>query len=286
VSVVDRISAWLQGVLPQHTLARIVYALARSRTPWLKNVLIRAFVRAFHVDLSDAELTEPTAYPTFNAFFTRALAPGARALPVAPELLACPVDGAISQAGAIDGERLFQAKGQGYTLRALLADDVALAERFRDGSFATIYLAPHNYHRIHMPDAGTLRETIYVPGRLYSVNAGTARAVPSLFARNERVVCLFDTAAGPLALVLVGALIVGSMETVWQGEIRARPRRVTRWPCVEPRLELARGAELGRFNVGSTVIVLYARARVQWDRAIRAGAPVRLGQLLGRRLTP
>jgi phosphatidylserine decarboxylase len=282
VKLLDRLSALLQALLPQHTLARVVYVLARARTRWLKNLLIRAFVRAFAVDLGDAEHTEPTAYPTFNAFFTRALRPAARPLPASPELLACPVDGTVSQAGEIDGDRLFQAKGQRYALRALLADDAALAAQFGDGSFATIYLAPHNYHRIHMPAAGTLREMIYVPGRLYSVNAGTERAIAGLFARNERVLCLFDTAAGPLAVVLVGALIVGSMQTAWHGEVRAAPRQIRRWSYAEPRPQLGRGAELGRFNVGSTVILLYGPGRVQWDPAIRAGAPVRLGQVLGR----
>jgi phosphatidylserine decarboxylase len=224
---------------------------------------------------------EPTAYPTFNAFFTRALAPGARTQSDGPDLLACPVDGAVSEAGPIVRDRLVQAKGQAYSVGALLAGDTGLASAFADGSFATFYLAPHDYHRIHMPLAGRLSEMIYVPGRLYSVNAATERIVPELFARNERVICVFDTVAGPLALVLVGALIVGSVETVWHGEVRGESRNVRRWRYDEP-MRLARGDEVGRFNVGSTVVVLCARGRVSLDESIRAGARVRVGQPLGR----
>jgi len=269
-----------QRLLPQHAIARVVHALARAQTVWLKNALIRAFAHAFRVDLSDAVVTHATDYPTFNAFFTRALAPGARPPTDDVRVLACPVDGTVSQAGVSAGETLLQAKGQPYSLTALLAGDAALAARFHDGAFATLYLAPHNYHRIHMPCAGTLEEMIFVPGSLYSVNAATERAIPGLFARNERVVCLFDTAAGPMVVVLVGALIVGSMETVWHGEVRATPRQITRWRY-DASVRLERGDELGRFNVGSTVIVLCARGRVRWDAAIRAGENVRVGQPLG-----
>ena len=277
----DRAFAILQSLLPQHLIARFVHWLARRQTPWLKNALIRAFIRAFDVDLREAIIREPTDFVSFNAFFTRALAPGTRPGPEAPDVLASPVDGGISAAGVIDGDRLFQAKGHDYSLRALLAGDAALAERFRNGAFATMYLAPRDYHRIHMPIAARLREMIYVPGRLYSVNARTERTVRGLFARNERVICIFDSLAGPLALVFVGALIVGSIETVWHGEVRPRPRGVERWRY-DPPVSLERGAEVGRFNVGSTVILLCAKGRVRWDAAIREEAKVRVGQALGR----
>lgn len=277
----DQAFALLQRLLPQHALARSVHRLARVRTPWVKNALIRGFVRAYGVDMRDAVLQDPAAYPSFNAFFTRALVPGARPLPAAAESLACPVDGTVSAAGVIEGERLLQAKGRSYTLSALLAGDGGCAERFRGGHYVTLYLAPRDYHRIHMASAGTLEEMRYVPGRLYSVNARTERAVPGLYARNERVVCLFDTTAGSMALVLVGALIVGSIETVWHGEVRRAGRGVERWRYAgDVRLE--RGAELGRFNVGSTVILLCARGRVEWDRTLGAGLRVRQGQPLGR----
>lgn len=270
----------LQALLPQHAIARVVHRLARVETRWLKNALIRAFVRAFAVDMREAALAEPTAYPTFNAFFTRALAPGARMQSDEPDLLACPVDGTVSEAGPIVRDRLLQAKGQTYSVSALLAGDVGLAGAFADGSFATFYLAPHDYHRIHMPLAGRLSEMTYVPGRLYSVNAATERIVPGLFARNERVICVFETVAGPLALVLVGALIVGSVETIWHGEVRGESRSVRHWRYEEP-VRLARGDEVGRFNVGSTVIVLCARGRVSLEQSIRAGTRVRVGQPLG-----
>jgi len=279
LSLADRCNVLAQGLLPQHAIARVVHALARAQAPWLKNAMIGAFVRAYGVDMSEAAIEDPTAYPSFNAFFTRALAPGVRPGADAHDVLACPVDGAVSQAGTADGERLLQAKGHTYTLSALLAGDAELAASFCDGAFATLYLAPRDYHRIHMPIAGKLVQMVYVPGDLYSVNAATERAIPGLFARNERVICIFDTAAGPMAVVLVGALIVGSIETVWHGEVRATPRRITRWRYDHVPME--RGAELGRFNVGSTVIVLFARGRVHWNEAVRTGAHVRVGQALG-----
>lgn len=277
-SLLDHAFALLQSLLPQRALARGAHALAEVRTPWLKDAIIRAFAGAFAVDLADAAVGNLRDYPTFGAFFTRALAPGARPLPADPAALACPVDGTVSELGTLAGAALMQAKGRQYSVEELLGADRVLAERFRDGAFATLYLAPCNYHRIHMPLAGSLRQMTYLPGRLYSVNARTARAVDRLFARNERVVCLFETAAGPLALVLVGALMVGSMETVWHGPVRAP--RLQRWDY-DGSLQLERGAELGRFNMGSTVIALFARDRVAWSADLRPGTTVRMGQLLG-----
>jgi phosphatidylserine decarboxylase len=203
-----------------------------------------------------------------------------RPIAAAEELIACPVDGCVSECGAIDGERLLQAKGQTYTLGELLAGSAG-AERFHGGSFATIYLAPFNYHRIHMPLAGTLRGTVFVPGRLFSVNGATARQVPRLFARNERVITLFETAAGSMAVVLVGALNVGSISTVWAGDIAPAKRRIVT-PLQYPAIDLAKGAELGRFNMGSTVVLLFEPRRATLAPHLVAGRIVQLGEAIGR----
>jgi phosphatidylserine decarboxylase len=275
----DRLFVWFQHVLPQHALSRLVLRATRVRAPWFKNWLIRGFLRLYAIDMADAVQPDPFRYASFNEFFTRALRPDARSLAKEPREIACPVDGVISEAGKIDGDTLLQAKGRNYTLKELLAS-CAWAKDFEGGSFATIYLAPFNYHRVHMPLAGRLRETVYVPGRLFSVNAATASLVPRLFARNERVLTWFDTAFGEFALILVGALNVGSIATVWAGDITPAPRRVaTALPPQEVSLD--KGAELGRFNMGSTVILLFQKDRARWHAELRAGATVRLGQSLG-----
>jgi phosphatidylserine decarboxylase len=274
-----RLFAWLQYALPQHGMSRLVLKATRLRNPWFKNALIRGFRRMFDVPMQDAVEADPLAYPSFNDFFTRALRPEQR--PFAPDAraIASPVDGTVSECGAIDGDSVLQAKGQHYSLADLLARQ-PWARAFAGGSFATIYLAPFNYHRIHMPLRGQLEETWYVPGRLFSVNALTARFVPQLFARNERVVTLFDTQAGAFALVMVGALHVGSMATVWAGDIAPAARRVvTQLP--KTALTLEKGAELGRFNMGSTVILLFEPKRAQWRTGLSAGTEVRLGETLG-----
>ncbi|WP_066134730.1 archaetidylserine decarboxylase [Bordetella ansorpii] len=275
-----------QYLAPHHLVSRLAGVLAENRTPWLKNRLIGNFVRDYGVNMSEALLEDPLAYENFNAFFTRALKDGARPASHAPGAVLCPADGGISQLGAIEQGRIFQAKGHAFGLTDLLGGDAARAQPFEGGSFATIYLSPRDYHRVHMPVAGTLREMIYVPGRLFSVNPLTARNVPGLFARNERVVCLFDTEAyGPMALVLVGAMIVGSMETVWAGRIAPHRNRVetTRYdPAAAVPVRLDKGAEMGRFLLGSTVVVLFGKNRVRWagDTAV-AGHAVRMGELLG-----
>ena len=274
----------LQHVLPQHLISRVVMGATRMTFPPVKNALIRAFIRGFRPDLSDAQLADPLAYPSFNAFFTRALKPGSRPLSGDAGTLVSPVDGTISQLGRIDGAQLLQAKGHGYGLDALLAGAAAnWSGKFRDGSFATIYLAPYNYHRVHMPADGTLREAWYVPGRLFSVNARTAAEVSGLFARNERVVLLFEGNAGPFAVILVGALNVGSMDTVFHGAVAPRrPRRVTMLPLPAARdAFLARGAEVGRFNMGSTVILLFGADRVRLAPSLAAGQPIQMGAELG-----
>jgi phosphatidylserine decarboxylase len=276
-----RLFVWLQYVLPQHGLSRLVLAATRVRMPWFKNLLTRGFLRLFSVDMSEATETDPYRYGTFNEFFTRALRAESRPIDADPDTIASPVDGMVSECGAIDHDRLLQAKGRQYTLDQLLARQ-PWARSFAGGSFATLYLAPFNYHRIHMAVRGTLRDTVYVPGRLFSVNSTTARHVPRLFARNERVLTLFDTEFGQFALVMVGALNVGSMATVWAGDITPAARRVVT-PIAGPAVTLDKGAELGRFNMGSTVILLFEAKRAQWHPLLRAGSVVQLGQAIGRK---
>ena len=277
----------LQHVLPQHGISRLIHAAARSQTPWFKNLLIQQFVRGFRPDLSDALVTDPLKFESFNAFFTRALRADARPLPEDPLALACPVDGTISEIGMIEGERLLQAKGRHYTLDALLAGRQPWIERFAGGLFATIYLAPYNYHRIHMPTAGVLREAWYVPGRLFSVNRVTADGVANLFARNERVLCFFEDGALQHGLALIGALNVGSIETVWHGEVAPRKSRtLTGLEAAHGGSGYAarRGEEMGRFNMGSTVILLFPKNSIAWAEGFASGRTVRMGQTIGRRL--
>jgi phosphatidylserine decarboxylase len=281
-----RLIVALQYLLPQHLLTQLVHALTRSRVRWLKNALIGSFVRRFHPDMHDAVQPDPFGYESFNAFFTRALRADARPADPDPAAVVSPVDGTVSQLGQLDGSWLVQAKGHAYTLESLLAGEGgSWAEGFRDGSFATLYLAPANYHRIHMPLAGTLRAAWYVPGQLFSVNATTAARVPGLFARNERVVCVFAAGQLVFALVLVGALFVGSMSTVWHGEVTPRrPRECTALPLATGHmsLALARGAEVARFNMGSTVILLLPPGKSAWRAALARGSPLRVGEMLGR----
>jgi phosphatidylserine decarboxylase len=284
-----RLFVAMQYLLPQHWLSRQVHRLARSRVKPLKNFLIGSFVRHYLPDMSDAADPQPLDYPSFNAFFTRSLRPGAR--PIEPDgaALVSPVDGTVSQIGRIDGSAILQAKGHQYSLEALLGGGAGWAERFVGGSFATLYLAPYNYHRIHMPAAGSLRGAWFVPGRLFSVNAVTAAAVPGLFARNERVVCAFEEGPLAFALALVGALFVGSIATVWHGEVTpCSPRRAAQLPLDTGRApcRLERGAELGRFNMGSTVILLLPPGAAEWVGQLRAGSPVRVGQTLARLRSP
>jgi phosphatidylserine decarboxylase len=274
-----RLFVWFQYLLPQHGLSRLVLAATRVRAAWFKNWTIRGFLRLYRVDMAEAAEPNPYRYGSFNEFFTRALKRGARPIASAANAIASPVDGCVSEAGTIDRDLLLQAKGRQYRLTELLAAQ-PWASQFEGGTFATIYLAPFNYHRVHMPLRGELQETVYVPGRLFSVNAVTARHVPGLFARNERVLTLFDSAAGRFALVMVGALNVGSMATVWSGDVTPAARRaVTRLPA--PTTTLEKGAELGRFNMGSTVILLFEANRARWNLGLQAGSVVRLGQSLG-----
>jgi len=273
----------LQHLLPQHGISRLVLAATRSRTPAFKNALIQLFVRGFKPDMTDAVEPEPTAYASFNEFFTRALRAGTRPVDADAGSIVSPVDGTVSEAGDLTADRLLQAKGHEYSLRALLADHAAW-ERFVGGTFATIYLAPYNYHRIHMPLAGELRESFYVPGRLFSVNRTTAQLVPGLFTRNERVVCGFDSGGMPWANILVGALNVGSMATVWHGDVTPRKvRKVTALPVSDllAPAKLNKGDEMARFNMGSTVILLFPPGAVRWDSKLEAGNTLRMGERIG-----
>jgi phosphatidylserine decarboxylase len=278
----DRAFALLQELLPQQLLSRGMYRLARSTRPAIKNAAIRLLRSAYpQIDLGEAEEPDPYRYPSFNAFFTRALRPGVRPLASGPDALVSPVDGTLSQFGEIDSGRMLQAKGIEYTAAALLGD-AATAAQFAAGRYACIYLAPYDYHRIHVPLAARLRATRYLPGRLFSVNAATARTIPGLFGLNERVVCEFETRQGALALVMVGALFVGSIETVYAGEINPPPERggEPRVIAVGEGLAFEKGAELGRFNMGSTVVVLWQGQPGPFAPELTVGARLRLGQLL------
>lgn len=279
----DELFAALQNLLPKHLLSRAMYALMRQRTPWLRTLSIKMFLRNYRVDMSEALQSNPLAYDSFNAFFTRALKPGARPIDGDANSIVSPVDGTVSQCGAIDGDALIQAKGHHYSLLALLGGDAQLAQHYQGGQFACIYLAPYNYHRMHMPQAAQLQDTLYVPGDLFSVNAATARTVPGLFARNERVICDFTSASGKFAMVFVGALFVGSIETPWAGEINPLPRRMSAAiPISKGRgLQLNKGDEAGRFNMGSTVVLLLEPGKMQWDANLQAGVTIRMGQRIG-----
>jgi phosphatidylserine decarboxylase len=285
-SLRDRLFVAMQYLLPQHFLSRIVLGVTRIRLPPVKNLLIRSFVRHFKPNMSEAAQTNPLLYPSFNAFFTRHLQASARPPDMDPSVVIAPVDGTISQVGRLEGSKIIQAKGHDYTLEALFDGAPEWAERFRGGTFATLYLAPYNYHRIHMPLTGTLRAAWFVPGKLFSVNAVTAAAVPGLFARNERVVCVFEENERAFAMVLVGALFVGSIGTVWHGDVSPRrPHRKVDLPLVADGrvpLRLAKGAEMGRFNMGSTVITLFQPGMMEWLPRYGPGDLIDVGRMLAR----
>lgn len=272
----------LTYVLPHRLLSSLARRLAYSTSPGTKQWLIDTVTRKFNVDLGEAAEPDPKAYPSFNAFFTRALKPGARVADADPRALLMPADGHISQCGPIEDDRIFQAKGQSFTAAELLGD-AAAAEPFRNGLFATVYLSPRDYHRVHMPWTGTLRETVHVPGRLFSVGTDAVANVPRLFARNERLVCHFDTDFGPMVSVMVGALLVSGVETVWSGEeIPAYGTAITRKDYRGKGVTLERFAEMARFNYGSTVIVLLPPGVAELAPNLKAESPVRLGQALAR----
>lgn len=278
----DKLFILLQHLVPQHVLSRCTGALAELRHPlWLKNWLIRQFIQFFDVDMTEAAESDYARYACFNDFFTRPLRDGAR--PLAAADILCPADGAISQLGAISNGLLFQAKGRYFSAEELLGGDEARAAQFNGGQFATIYLSPKDYHRVHMPVAGRLTATCYIPGQLFSVNGVTADNVDRLFARNERLVCYFDTACGPMAMILVGAMVVAGIETVWSGRVAPPPRHPVTVDYVnlpEP-VALAQGAEMGRFMLGSTVILLFPEGVMAWVDSFQSGSGTRMGQKLG-----
>jgi phosphatidylserine decarboxylase len=278
--VSDRMAVLPQYLLPKQALTLLAGEIARARGGALTTKLIRWFIDRYRVNMAEAANPDPAAYATFNDFFTRALAPGAR--PIAAAHWVSPVDGSISQFGAIDGDAILQAKGHTYTVQALFGGDADLARPFLSGHFATLYLSPKDYHRIHMPCDGTLRRMIHVPGDLFSVNPTTARGVPGLFARNERVVCVFDNQRGPFVLVLVGATIVGSMATVWHGVVNPpRPGTVRDWRYdAEPAITLEQGVEMGRFLLGSTVVLLMPAGPLAFNPAWKPGGAIRLGEAM------
>lgn len=282
----DRLAVLPQYLLPKQALTRLAGALAAKEAGAMTTSVIRWFIKRYGVNMDEAANPDPAAYKSFNEFFTRPLKDGAR--PLAEADFLCPVDGAISQFGAIERDQIFQAKGHSYSTTALLGGDRELAAQFENGSFATLYLSPRDYHRIHMPCAGRLSRMIHVPGALFSVNPTTARGVPGLFARNERVVCIFDTAAGPFALVLVGATIVGSMATVWHGTVNPpRPGVVREWRYDgETLVRLDRGQEMGRFLLGSTVVLLFPKGRLAFNPDWAPTRPVRMGEAMASALTP
>ena len=271
----------VQHLVPQHLLSRLVGKLAATRVVWLKNIIIKAFIKHFNVDMREAEQPDPTAYPHFNAFFTRSLAPHARIISPG-NVIVSPADGTISQLGRIENSRIFQAKGHYFSSQELLGGDSELAKEFDEGSFATIYLSPKDYHRVHMPCDGRLRQTIYVPGDLYSVNQTTAERVPRLFARNERLVCIFDTDHGPMASVLVGAMIVAGIATVWDGLVTPPQRAVhtTHFNPPPKDVVLGKGEEMGRFLLGSTVVLLFPKGALHWQGSFGPESSVQMGQAL------
>jgi phosphatidylserine decarboxylase len=283
-TALDHLKAWSLYPLPHHAVSRLVFGLTRIETPWLKNRFIRWFANHYEVDWSEALYQRPEDYIHFNAFFTRPLKDGARPLQGNDATVISPADGHISQIGDIDRDAVFQAKGHEFSVTELLGGDAQRAAPFSNGRFVTVYLSPRDYHRVHMPLTGKLRETVYVPGRLFSVAPHTTRTIPRLFARNERLVSIFDTDAGPMAMVLVGAINVAAIETVWSGLVTPPHRRqIEVNDLQQSAIQLERGAEMGRFNMGSTVILLFGENSVNWAENLQAEQPVVMGQALGTR---
>lgn len=280
----DALTVLPQYLLPKQAITALAGKLAGAQGGGATTALIRWFVRRYQVNMQEAANPDIASYATFNEFFTRPLREGAR--PLADADFICPVDGAISQFGRIESDQIFQAKGHHYSTTALVGGDAGLAAEFENGSFATIYLSPRDYHRIHMPCEGVLRRMIYVPGELFSVNPATARGVPGLFARNERVVCVFDSVRGPFVMVLVGATVVGSMATVWHGVVNPpRTRHINEWFYDQEGIALQRGAEMGRFLLGSTVVMLFPEAALDFTPAWQPARPVVLGEAMGQALS-
>lgn len=278
----DIFTVWPQYGLPHHALSSLMSRLTHCTNPAWKNAFIKSIVALYGVNMEEAKYQNLDHYASFNEFFTRELKAGVRPIVADHGVIASPTDGVVSQSGIIQDGRIFQAKGHYFSALELLGGDVDRAEAFKNGAYATIYLSPKDYHRLHMPLTGTLKEMVHIPGRLFSVNAATVNAVPNLFARNERVACIFDTEAGPMALILVGAIFVSSVETVWHGVVTppsiSEPRA---WTYQDAQV-LEKGAEMGRFNMGSTIIVLFGKDKIRWNVDLQAGSPVKLGTSIGQ----
>ena len=280
-SVSDQLAVLPQYLMPKLAMTRLAGQLASAELGELTTWVIKRFVKRYNVNMAEAVHNDPAHYKSFNEFFTRPLKEGVR--PMASSTWVCPVDGAISQCGAIELDQIFQAKGHQYSTRALVGGDAALAAQFQNGQFATLYLSPRDYHRIHMPIAGKLLRMIHVPGDLFSVNPTTARGVPGLFARNERVVCEFETAQGPMVLVLVGATIVGSMATVWHGQVNPpRPGMVREWHYDTQNVLLQKGEEMGRFLLGSTVVMLFQQNSIAFPTDWLSTRPLQMGEAMSQ----
>ncbi|AKE52795.1 archaetidylserine decarboxylase [Kangiella geojedonensis] len=280
----DKLKVLLQYLIPQHGISLLMGKVAESKNATIKNTFAKWFIKKYGIDMSIAERENPEDYETFNDFFTRSLKDGVRPIAEGDSVIVNPADGNVSQLGPIDNDFIFQAKGHRYSAKTLLGGDAELAKPFENGEFATIYLSPKDYHRVHMPMTGKLTKMLHVPGKLFSVNPLTARNVPNLFARNERVVAMFDTDLGPMAMVLVGATIVGSIETVWEGTITPPTRDdVKVWDYQDQNITLEKGAEMGRFKLGSTVILLFPKDTMTWEDSMKANAPTVMGTALARK---
>lgn len=279
MSFKDKAFIVFQYLIPQHLLSRLVGMIAASEVRWIKNTFINFFISKFGINMNEAKRKSADEFSCFNDFFTRELEEGARTIAEGDNQIVSPADGAISQLGKIENGRIFQAKGQDYSLIELLGGNTERAEEFMGGEFATIYLSPKDYHRVHMPVTGTLREMVYVPGDLFSVNKTTAENVPRLFSRNERLVCIFDTEQGPMAMVLVGAMIVAAIETVWAGLITPPKRELKVTDFTNPqRITIEKGEEMGRFLLGSTVVLCFGKDRMHWQPELQADSPLRMGE--------
>lgn len=278
----DQIFALAQHLTPQKTLSRLIGRLAECENTWVKDTFIQNFIKKYQVDMNEAIDPNPQSYKNFNAFFTRAIKPELRPIASDEKAIACPADGAISQLGDIEYGTLMQAKGHTYSLTSLLGGDAELSNRFIGGKFATVYLSPKDYHRVHMPIDGKLTKMIHIPGKLFSVNKVTAEQIPNVFARNERTVCIFETAVGPMAVILVGAMIVASIETVWAGQVTPFNKNVVTWDYDKlNQVELKKGEEMGRFKLGSTAIVLFGADANNWEEHLEATTPTRMGMPFG-----
>lgn len=285
MTIKEALTTLPQYILPHHFLSKVMSKFTHSEIKVWKNLMIRQIIKAYGVNMAEAKEQNIDNFASFNHFFTRELKQGVRPITSQTNAIACPADGAVSQAGLIEQGKIFQAKGKSFTAIDLLGGDSEIAKPFENGSFTTIYLSPKDYHRLHMPIKGRLTDMIHIPGRLFSVNGATANSVQGLFARNERVACLFETEFGPMALILVGAIFVSSVETTWHGVVTPPSiESVRSWKYQDDEIIIDKGQEMGRFNMGSTIIVLFGKDKVTWENNFKAGKKVQLGEMIGQAL--